>query len=993
MKTKRQDIEQVTCVMAAALLLAFGAKPGHAQEDQSAKELTTPTQSVEVGVEGVSKSSAKAGEYNGLEKSGAHVIGNFDLRGGAPYDSGDATRWRISGTDLGLETREVRGEYGQQGSFRLSIGYDELLRNREGSDSYLTPYLGTGGTILTLPGNWQAPLFQTGAAMSASNGYPAPAGSMLGLAATGTSSPLVTNTTYFCRGASNGCAANAAFGGAFTTGYATGSAANIAMLAQNAADLADFHGVDLSTKRQKYLFGATKTINHQWDASFTAQREDKKGLKELGVVNAGNGGYGGENAVIIPELIDTSTDSFNAALNYKTQDAFLTVAYFGEFFTNNAKSMTLDNPYGVGTYGGTAQTAYGASGATISEEPDSNYNQLRLTGGYDISKTTKVVADFAYGRNAQNDSFILDSGIFGTPTGTTGAAANNGTYVPVNSANALVVTKSFDLKLTSRPISQLTLNGAYKYDDRDNQTPVNSYVWYDAGAKNFGTATGGAASPLNGATIPGIPAALPLYSGVDITANRPYSKRVNQLDFSGDYALGHGQAVKAAVQWQSIDRGCSGTWIDCSFADSTRETTGTLEYRFRASDSLNGRVAGEYGARHADYNANAWMSLVPALQATNIPGLAAAGGGAYSGSVIGFLNANGLSAYGLPLPANAASPYSGNTLLTYQALFGTGNGGLSNNYYGNHNITNNWPGLDVFNMDTRDHTRLRGSLNWQASEVFTTQFGADYRHDKYPDSSYGLTKSDRFSLDLDGDYNAGNDLSVSGYVTYESLESDTAGNATSNGSINAVTAAAVGPAYTGGAPGVPAGAARNTQVSGLCPADSATVTGISNPTQYQIYNANLKVDPCTVWTTQMRDKVDTLGVALTKKRFLTPKLNVRGDLSWSRAVTTNDMGGGFYYANPAATYVTGLPAVYYINAQSLPEVVTTTVRLRLAGDYKVTKSGTVKVSYTFLDLHTNDYQYPTNQPANTSGSVMPDFEAAPNYAVHILGVSYVYTFQ
>ena len=545
MKTNRTEFALRGCtlaVQAALAVLALG-RVAYADEDQTAQQLTTPSQSVEAGVVGVTKGSNKAGEYDGLEKKGLRVNGGLDLRGGGSYDSGDATRWRIQGTDLGLETRSLQTEYGEQGKFRFNLGYDELMH--EGSDSYMTPLLGAGSTHLTLPSNWQAPLWQSGNAMSASNGYPAPTASMLGLAATGLTSPLVTNTRYFCRGTTNGCAANAAFGGAYTTGYATGSANNVAMLAQNLTDLNDFHGVSLATKRQKYNVGTALAFSNRLDASVGFVHEDKTGLREQGVVNSGNGGYAKENSVIIPRVIDYTTDQFNAALNYRDEKLFLTAAYFGELFTNHAKSMTLDNPFGVGTYGGVSQSAYGPAGATISEEPDNTFNQLRLTAGYDFTPRTKLVADVSYARNAQNDGFVLDQGIFATPTGTgaSAAAINNGTVVPANSAQGIVTTKTFDLKLTAKPIHDLTLNGSFKYNDRLNQTPVNTYTWYDAGAKNSGAAN----ATINGATIPGVPTGTPLYSGVNITANRPYSRRDEQIDATADYVLGHGRPSRRAL--------------------------------------------------------------------------------------------------------------------------------------------------------------------------------------------------------------------------------------------------------------------------------------------------------------------------------------------------------------------------------------------------------------------------------------------------------------
>jgi len=363
--------------------------------------------------------------------------------------------------------------------------------------------------------------------------------------------------------------------------------------------------------------------------------------------------------------------------------------------------------------------------------------------------------------------------------------------------------------------------------------------------------------------------------------------------------------------------------------------------------------------------------------------------------VLGFLNANGLTANGLNLPANSASGLTGAALLTYQALFGTGNGSLSKNYFGSNNFTPNWQGLDIFNMANRDHSRVRGALDWAATEQFSVQFGGDYRHDKYPESVYGLKSSDAYSLNLDGDFAASEDLSVSGYFTYENQLSRTAGDAASNGTVNAVAtnAAGAGPAYVGGAPAVVAGAALNSQVVGLCAGDSATVAGAASPTQFQIYQNNLKTDACTNWSTEMRDKTDTLGIALTKKRLFTDKLNVRSDLSYTRSTTTNSINGGSYSTNAYAGYVSGVPAAYFVNATAMPDVIVTTIRLRLTGDYKLTKTSSARFSYAYMNLHSNDYQYATNQPANTSNTVMPSFESSPSYAVHVVGLSYFYNFQ
>jgi hypothetical protein len=975
-------------LIALALLNAGLAHAQSAAGEPSVAQLTQPTNTVEIGAGAVSRASPKAGEYDGTGRQGVYGIGNIDLRGGAAYNENDATRWRLSGTNLGLETRDIRLEYGEQGRYRINIDYDELLRNGSAVyESIASPYLGAGGRSLSLPGNWAAPLYPTSAAMGSGNAYPAPGASMLGLAATGYGSPLVSNTNYLCKGTTHGCAPNASFLGAYTTGLPV-TAANTAMLAQNQADLGDFHSIALSTKRQKEKYGFSYELSRAWSANVGMQREYKRGVKPLGLVNSSGGGYGAENAVILPELIDTLTDQYTADLNFKGESSFLTVAYFGEMFENKAPSMTVANPYGIGAYKGVTKTAYGDSSATISGEPNSTFNQFRLTGGYNFTPATRLVADAAYGRNGQNDSFVVDPGVFATPTGAAGAAINNGTVLPTNSANALVITKSFDLKLSAHPLRPLNVDVAYKYDDRDNRTPVNTYAWYDAGAKNFGAP----GSVLNGATIPGIDSATPLYSGVNIVANRPYSKKINDISANADYAIARAHSVRGGLEWQSIDRNCNGTWIDCASADTSRETTERLEYRFRPGGDFSAHVGYDHGSRRVDYNPNAWMSLNPALAATGIPGLVANG---YNGSVIGFLGANGLTPYGLPIAANAASGFTGSTLANYKRLFGTGNGGLSSSYYGNANITQNWPGLDYYNTANRTRQHVRGAFDWHASETFTVQTTGDYRHDNYPENVYGLKNTSSWSLNVDGDLALSDDLSVSGYYTHEEQRQTSTNDPASSGTVSSVgtAASATGTNYTTatGATGY------NTNVVGNCAGDSAA--GLpAGYTQFQLYNNNAKIAPCAGWQSEVRDRTDTLGLALRKKRLFIAQLSLAGDVSFSRALSANNVTGGFFYANPLAAYVANtasvsVPAASFINASALPDVVVSAVQLRLSSGYQLSKVSAVRVIYSFKHLSTSDYTYATTQPANNSGTVMPVMAQSPDYNVSAVGVSYVLTFQ
>jgi MtrB/PioB family decaheme-associated outer membrane protein len=515
--------------------------------------LTRPTNTVEVGIQGVSKDSYKYGEYNGLQKQGVTAIGNIDLRGGGAWDSNDPTRWRVTGTDLGLETRNLSVEYGQQGKFRVNFGYDELRRNR--SDSYQTPYNGSGSSSLTLPSNWIVPI------VPQNNG-------------TALNARAFTPSTGLAPGPYN------------AAGVATAPTAGntAAVNAVQTADLPAFHNVDIHTKRTAIDGGLLFNIDRQWDIQASARHEKKDGLQLMGTVSRVSPSTGGSTtdaSATIPYLIDQDTDQFNASVNFKGESSFFQAAYYGSVFKDNVTSMSWQN-WQTGstvTAAGVGPTAHPFATSTESTAPSNQFHQFSLTGGYNFDRNTKLVANGSYGRNTQNSSFLTDAT---TPV------------VPASSLNGLVVSKAFGLKLTAKPVRDLNVSAGYKYDLRDNRTAVNTYQYADAG------------EPAAGYTnLPGTVAQ-------NANANRAYSKKLNQFNLDADYAFAKGQGLKAGLEAQKTDRWCNGAWIDCVDAATTKENTLRAEYRNSMLENLTGRIGYAYSARRVNnYNENAFLALVP----------------------------------------------------------------------------------------------------------------------------------------------------------------------------------------------------------------------------------------------------------------------------------------------------------------------------------------------------------------------------------------------
>src|SRR5664279_5428002 len=82
---------------------AYAADTAPAPADPAVVALTQPTNFIEAGAGYVTDSSFKFGQYNGLFDKGPFGILNFDVRDGTPYDANSTTRWRIVGTNLGLD--------------------------------------------------------------------------------------------------------------------------------------------------------------------------------------------------------------------------------------------------------------------------------------------------------------------------------------------------------------------------------------------------------------------------------------------------------------------------------------------------------------------------------------------------------------------------------------------------------------------------------------------------------------------------------------------------------------------------------------------------------------------------------------------------------------------------------------------------------------------------------------------------------------------------
>lgn len=338
----------VIAVHAALAVLTAGLAASAMAAEATVEELTQPTSTVEVGGIYVDKDSAKFGEYNGLAKKGGYLDFGFDLRGGGAYDqqSGSVQRWRVTGTNLGLDVRRLQADYAEQGLYGIRFEYDQIRRNQ--FDDYLSLWNGVGTSTLTLPA-----------------GYPPVA------ARTGTS------------GLANWNNIQSPNLNATTTGGGPGYVIPALM-----------HPENIATTRKRIGLGGEVKLTDQWSVSLNARNEKKDGTKLTGVA------MGGFKGALVAEPIDSDTTIVEAAARYFSKQATFSVGYNTSLYRNHIDAWTVEYPF-AGTILNNRSLMNGA--------PDNEMHQVALEGSYRFSPTIKLTAAGSYARLTQNEAFAYQS--------------------------------------------------------------------------------------------------------------------------------------------------------------------------------------------------------------------------------------------------------------------------------------------------------------------------------------------------------------------------------------------------------------------------------------------------------------------------------------------------------------------------------------------------------------------------------------------------------
>jgi len=303
---------------------------------------------------------------------------------------------------------------------------------------------------------------------------------------------------------------------------------------------------ELQTKRERIKAGASFVAKQRWLFDIDFSHENKQGVEAIG--GATIGGTSGEVTrntynSLLPEPIDYDTNQMNATLTYAGDDGQVDLKYHASLFNNNYASLTWQDPF---------STQSGVTAGSLALAPDNEFHQLSLTGAYALPYRSRITGVASVGRMTQNQKFqpYTISGIATTP-------------LPSDSLDGEVWLLNGQLKLSSRPITKLRLNADLIYEERDNQTPVQTYGYVI----------------LDGRTGSGV-------------QNNPYSYKKGRFNLEANYRFNAISNLRGGYKYIATER---------SKFDAGREDTDEnilfAKYKIKPHATVDLELYGEAGSR------------------------------------------------------------------------------------------------------------------------------------------------------------------------------------------------------------------------------------------------------------------------------------------------------------------------------------------------------------------------------------------------------------
>jgi len=198
-----------------------------------------------------------------------------------------------------------------------------------------------------------------------------------------------------------------------------------------------------------YNIGVGYTPTSHWAFDVNYRRQERDG-------NAISSGSFFLDSAMFASPIDDVTDEMEVTAAYNADSWQVNLSYRGSFYNNDNSSLAWDNAY---------TSAPGADTGRMALAPDNESHLVALAGSVLLPMRTTLNGQISLGRMEQDEGFRPYTSNALIATGA----------LPRGSANAKVDTTNINLRAVSSPLQKLTLQGEFRYNERDNKTSENTY--------------------------------------------------------------------------------------------------------------------------------------------------------------------------------------------------------------------------------------------------------------------------------------------------------------------------------------------------------------------------------------------------------------------------------------------------------------------------------------------------------------------------------------
>lgn len=297
--------------------------------------------------------------------------------------------------------------------------------------------------------------------------------------------------------------------------------------------------VKLGIDREGVSLGFLKNLMPDLELNINFKNETKKGTRAWGR------GSAPEFAV---EPINSITRQLEATLNYTTKLLQVSGGYYGSWY-DTKNPMVKINTAGVG-----------GTDTYLSQPLDNQAHKVFVNAGYTFTPSTRGTVKYEYTRATMDDPLMLTDvpnfRFAGSP----------------ERLNGRVDTTLFQLGLTSRPISALSLAANLRYHNVKDKTAIYRFVQTNAACAQSQCVDN---TPLSYKTLAGkLDGTYRLKDGYSVTAGIENSNQDRTVPVSNSAGVG-GTDTQRAVPWRA----------------RLAETTYRLELRRSLAETLNGSLA------------------------------------------------------------------------------------------------------------------------------------------------------------------------------------------------------------------------------------------------------------------------------------------------------------------------------------------------------------------------------------------------------------------